>query len=163
MTAARMPVSPDGISLLLEKNSLFVIAGNPSLRQRKGMRISALAPSRQSSCGGNPCISPAHQGLQHRDEFPPDCPHRQLVRVTGDGDAGMPMAPKTPCIRGVLGEGPGEGEPETGGCGLGRRRGAGLCLLANSAVRFGSRVASAKDGAQQCSAEPLNSFIFLVG
>jgi hypothetical protein len=46
--------------------------------------------------------------------------------------------PKTPWLRGVLGEGPGEGEPETARCGLGRRRSRCSSLLPSSAVRIRS-------------------------
>ena len=35
-----------------------------------------------------PCIFPVDQGFAHRDEFATDCPHRHLVCVVGDGDAG---------------------------------------------------------------------------
>ncbi len=48
-------------------------------------------------------------------------------------DPGRP--PKTPRLRGVLGEGPGEAEPETVRYGLGMRRSWHLSLLPSSAVR----------------------------
>ena len=66
---------------------------------------------------------------------------RQLVRVIGDDDAGTRVAPQTPCLRGVLGDGPCEPEPETAGSGRGWRRSQCFSLLPSWAVRIRSRFA----------------------
>jgi len=67
----------------------------------------------------------------------------------GFGRPGRVLAPKNPVVSRVLGEGPGEAEPETAGSGPGRRRSRCLSLLPSSAVRIRSRFAPAKGGAQQ--------------
>jgi len=99
-------------------------------------------PPGESDCGGFPCIFPADQGSRPRDEFATDCTHRHSVRSSRDLRGWSAVhPPKTPWFRGVLGERPGEPEPETAGSGLRRRRSWCLSLLPSWPVRIRFRIA----------------------
>jgi hypothetical protein len=141
-----------GIPCSTPGNSLLPILENTPDRTPRSGRIGALDRAGKPRFGRFPCTFPAYQGFRPRDEFPPDCPHRQLVRVIGDDDAGMPMPPKTPCLRGVLGAGLGEGEPETASSGLGRRRSRCSSLLPSWAVRIRFRFAPVRSTAASSTA-----------
>ena len=101
---------PPRNSLLLERgslfalaNSLFLVAGNSSLTPRSGSKISAHPPPGGPDFREIPCIFPAYQGIGRGDEFALDCPHRQLVGVSGDGDTVARVGPPKP--RGCAGFG----------------------------------------------------------
>ena len=93
-----------------------------------------------------PCIS---GNWPRRRVRPGLVPPPFSLRLRGSVGRGAFWPPKTPWCRGVLGEGPGEAEPETAGFGPGRRRSPCLSLLPSWPVRIRSRFAPAKGGAQQ--------------
>ncbi len=90
IAAARRPVPAARTSLLVETNSLFLMTGNLPLPLWKGLGILDLIRPGESDFGRFPCIFPAHQGSRPRDEFAPDCLHRQVVRDFGDSATGAP-------------------------------------------------------------------------
>jgi hypothetical protein len=67
---------PASNSLLVGINSLFWIAGNPSLLPRKRSENSASITPGPLNFGELPCIFPAYQGSAPKDPFAPDSPDR---------------------------------------------------------------------------------------
>lgn len=61
--------------LHVERNSLFLVAGNASLTLRSGSELSGHPPSEAPDLRRFPCIFPAYQGSAVRDEFVLDSPH----------------------------------------------------------------------------------------
>ena len=109
-----------GTSLLVEINSLFLITGNLSLRPRKGFEISALDPPEEVSFDEFPCIFPADQGIDSRDEFALDSFHRHSVSRCRDFARTLGNSPRK--LRDSAGSWPSSprvSEPETAGSGCG--------------------------------------------
>jgi len=151
----RNPCSLDGLPCSTAANSLFPNLGKSPVSAPTRGRMREIGPVGNSELWRFPCVCPADQGFRSRDEFAPDCPHRQPVRVVGDGETEARVEPpKTPWLRGVMGERPGEAEPETAGSRRGRRRGPCLSVLPGSAVRLRRRFASAKTEANHLSHRP---------
>jgi hypothetical protein len=107
-------------------------------------------PRREAWLPTNSLYFPSRSGIviqrRVRTRLPAPPASRRFRRRRGRS-ASRP--PPTPWLRGVLGEGRGEGEPETAGYGLGRRLGRCLSPLPSWAVRIRSRFVSAKAEAQQ--------------
>jgi len=76
--------SPPAISLLVEKNSLFRIAGNSKLRLWKRWGILDLIHSTTPETEEIPCIFPAKQGSVRREEFALDSLRRHTVNKSRD-------------------------------------------------------------------------------
>jgi hypothetical protein len=70
------PLWVPATSLLTGLNSLFLSTGNLSLCLWKGWGICDPIAPEKSDIGKFPCISPAHQGSDRRDEFALASPHR---------------------------------------------------------------------------------------
>jgi hypothetical protein len=87
-------------------NSLFPNLGKSPVSTPTRGRIREIGPVAKAEFARFPCTFPAYQGFQARDEFAPDCLHRQLVRVIRDCDAGRPMAPQNPVYTRGFGRGP---------------------------------------------------------
>ncbi len=143
IVAAWRPASSARISLLVEKNSLLLITGNRSLRLRKGLGISALAPAGESDIREFPCSFPIDQGTDCRDEFATDCTLRHSVCCCRD----FPHASRYSLRHsrdsaGFWRSGSRASEPETAGSGPRRRSSPRFSLLASWAVRIRSRFAS---------------------
>ncbi len=98
-------VSPAAISLLVEMDSLLLIAGNPSLLPRKDRGISDLIRFEKSQIGEIPCIFPAKQGSVPRDEFAPDSPHRHSVCHSREFEVGARGVREIPAIPRGFGRG----------------------------------------------------------
>ena len=136
------PASPARISLLVETNSLLLIAGNRSWLLRKGLRISALVPAGESDIDELPCSFPKDQGTHYRDEFATDCPHRHLVCGCGDFARALGHSLRNPRdSAGSWRSGARATEPETAGSRHRRRGSPWFSLLASWAVRIRSRFA----------------------
>ena len=121
--------------------SLFLTAGNLSLSPRKRTENSALIPAAASSLAEFPCIFPADQGKDSRDEFAPDSPHRHPVCASRDCPQLSKFSPRSSRdSAGFWRLGSFEFEPETVSFGVDKRVCARLSLLPIRAVRFGARV-----------------------
>jgi hypothetical protein len=94
----RNPCSPERLPYSTAGNSLFPNLGNSPSTELRGAGIGDRGTTGMRRFERIPCTFPADQGIHSRDEFAPDCPLRQLVRVIGDGDAGARMAPPKPRV-----------------------------------------------------------------
>ena len=105
IAAAWRLVLPASISLLVETNSLFLIAGNRSRQLRKCSGTSALAPAGESDIREIPCTFPIDQGTA-RETSSPQTPPTAIESVLLETlTREVRWSPKTPCVRGVLGAG----------------------------------------------------------
>jgi hypothetical protein len=157
-------VSPARISLIVEKNSLFLITGNLRLRLRKGRGISDLIRPGKSDFEEIPCIFPGDQGIGRRDEFAPDCPHRHPVCRCRDFPRTSKYSPRNSReFAGFWPMCPCESEPETAHSGLKGGRVPRISLLPSAAVRNGAPVDGRPQQNQTASWNPFRSTIEMRG